>query len=38
MAGTPGEKKKNFAILSNILPLTQNKEAGTPTEGGGKRE
>ena len=36
--GNPGEKKKNFAILRNILPSTQSKEAGTPTEGGGKRE
>ena len=36
--GNPGEKKKNFAILRNILPSTQTKEAGTPTEGGGKRE
>ena len=36
--GNPGEKKKNFAILRNILSSTQSKEAGTPTEGGGKRE
>ena len=35
--GNPGEKKKNFAILRNLLP-SQSKEAGTPMEGGGKRE
>ena len=34
----PGEKEKNFAILHNISQLKWNKEAGTPTEGGGKRE
>ena len=34
----PGEKEKNFAILRNILQSTQNKEAGTPMEGGGKHE
>ena len=34
----PGEKKENLAISCKILQEKWNKEAGTPTEGGGKRE
>ena len=34
----PGKKKENFAILRNILQDKKNKEAGTPTEGGGRWE
>ena len=33
-----GEKEESFAILYNILQKKYNKQAGTPTEEGGKRE
>ena len=36
--GEPGENKKNFTIFCNILQKKENKEAGNPMEGGGKRE
>ena len=34
----PGENKENFAILFHILQHEENRKAGTPMEGDGKRE